>query len=114
MKSFRAIYAIIFFVLVSVLPTGGQSLVMSGNEIFEQEVIPSKKRKETSKKVEEKSLKQKGAVRVPVFSPKTTEKDQSNKIEKSKPAVTTYSYEQRDYNLRVILQVLFVLLTSLA
>ncbi|MDX1903447.1 MAG: hypothetical protein SFU27_04755 [Thermonemataceae bacterium] len=119
MKSFKTLYFTLFFFLVALLPTGGQSLVMSGNEIFEQEAIPSKKtKKEFEKKVQQKNLKQKGSVRVPVFSPKAAEKEQSNKIEKSKPAVSTYSYEQgegkQSYALNIVLQVLLLLLSSLA
>jgi len=65
------------------MPTGGQSLVMNGNEIFEQEGIPKKSNKLLKdKEVQQKSLKQKGAVTVP--SLKTDKSNNQNNVKDPK------------------------------
>jgi hypothetical protein len=99
MKCLR-FFILILLVLLVIFPTGGQSLVMSGNEIFEQENIPKKSKINKNKEVEQKSLKQKGTVNVPALKNSksstnqqpATNKDTKNndKIEK-KPKVSAIS-----------------------
>lgn len=124
MKYFRLLLCILIVPLVT-LPTGGQSLVMSGNEIFEQESIPKKSKLKKNKETEQKSLKQKGAVNVPALKnnknftnqqPAThsnKEAKTNDKIEK-KPKVTAISTsEETEYTaFWATLLHIFVLLLS--
>ncbi len=102
MKFFRLLLCFLVISLVT-LPTGGQSLVMSGNEIFEQENIPKKSKSQKNKEIEQKSLKQKGTVNVPTIQknkPNNTQlpsstngnKDtKANEKNEKKPKVATLS-----------------------
>jgi hypothetical protein len=82
MRFFKLSIFVIIFCLLATMPTGGQSLVMSGNEIFEQEGIPKKSNKLLKDKdVQQKSLKQKGTVTVPALK---TEKSNGQNVKDSK------------------------------
>jgi len=107
MNYFRLILCILMIFLVT-LPTGGQSLVMSGNEIFEQENIPQKSKTQKNKETEQKSLKQKGAVNVPSLKnnknignqqPNSGNKDLkvNDKLEKKTKISTLSSSEETEY-----------------
>ncbi len=85
--------------LLAVLSTRGQSLVMSGNEIFEQENIP-RKNKEKDKNTEKKYVKNKGEVKIPILkkennSTPTTTPNKENKPSESdkKPKINTILQE---------------------
>lgn len=123
MKFFRLLLCFIAISLVT-LPTGGQSLVMSGNEIFEQESIPKKSKLQKNKETEQKSLKQKGAINVPTIQKNKANSTQlpssnGNKdikpIEKNekKPKVATLSTSEEADSitlLAVLVQVFLALL----
>lgn len=105
MRFFKLPIFVIVFCLLATMPTGGQSLVMSGNEIFEQEGIPKKSNKLLKdKEVQQKSLKQKGTVNVPTL--KTDKANGQNNVKdpkiiekgtEKKSKVTTLSFaEQTD------------------
>ncbi|MCU0439694.1 MAG: hypothetical protein MUC49_17530 [Raineya sp.] len=81
MRFFKLSILAVIFCLIATMPTGGQSLVMSGNEVFEQEGIP-KKSKSKDKDVQQKSLKQKGTINVPVL--KTDKPNSQNNIKDPK------------------------------
>lgn len=122
MKYFRLLLCILMISLVT-LPTGGQSLVMSGNEIFEQENIPKKSKIQKNKEIEQKSLKQKGAINVPTLKNNKNSSNQqpnsngnkdlkvNDKVEK-KPKVSTLSTsEETEYITALsVLMHLFVLM----
>jgi hypothetical protein len=123
MKCLR-FFILILLVLLVIFPTGGQSLVMSGNEIFEQENIPKKSKINKNKEVEQKSLKQKGTVNVPALKNSksstnqqpATNKDTKNndKIEK-KPKVSAISTsEETIYTsfFSVLIEIFILLLYS--
>jgi ABC-type Na+ efflux pump permease subunit len=123
MKCLR-FFILILLVLLVIFPTGGQSLVMSGNEIFEQENIPKKSKINKNKEVEQKSLKQKGTVNVPALKNSksstnqqpATNKDTKNndKIEK-KPKVSAISTsEEKIYTsfFSVLIEIFILLLYS--
>jgi len=123
MKCLR-FFVLILLVLLVTFPTGGQSLVMSGNEIFEQENIPKKSKINKNKEVEQKSLKQKGTVNVPALKNSksstnqqpATNKDTKNndKIEK-KPKVSAISTsEETIYTsfFSVLIEIFILLLYS--
>jgi preprotein translocase subunit SecF len=110
------------------LPTGGQSLVMSGNEIFEQENIPKKSKINKGKETEQKSLKQKGTVNVPALKNNKNSTNQqpatnhnketktNDKIEK-KPKVSTISTsEETEYTtfLAILVQIFILILYKFA
>lgn len=83
MRFFKLSIFVVLFCLLATMPTGGQSLVMSGNEIFEQEGIPKKSNKLLKDKdVQQKSLKQKGSVNVPNL--KTDKSNNQNNIKDPK------------------------------
>lgn len=99
MKFFKLLICTLLISLVT-LPTGGQSLVMSGNEIFEQESIPKKSKNHKNKETEQKSLKQKGAVNIPALrknktnnpqQPSSTQQQPKEMKNDKKPKVTTLS-----------------------
>lgn len=88
-------YFAMFFFCLFVLCTKGQSLVMSGNEIFEQENIPRKKDKEKDKSLEKKFVKNKGEVKIPILKkdstppPNTSNKENKNNDSDRKPKINT-------------------------
>jgi hypothetical protein len=110
------------------MPTGGQSLVMSGNEIFEQEVIPKKSNKQAKdKETQQKSLKQKGTLNIPNL--KTDKTSTPNNVKDSKiidkgdkkPKVPTISMTQETENnsqrnplIFLTIQILLLLIRNLS
>lgn len=127
MKYFRLLLCILIISLVT-LPTGGQSLVMSGNEIFEQESIPKRSKLQKNKETEQKSLKQKGTVNVPVLKNNKNSTNQqpatnnnkdiktNDKIEK-KPKVSTLSTSEETEHttfLAILVQIFVLILYKFA
>ncbi|GAB4128962.1 MAG: hypothetical protein OHK0045_06920 [Raineya sp.] len=109
------------------LPTGGQSLVMSGNEIFEQESIPKRSKTQKNKETEQKSLKQKGAVNVPTIKNNKNNSQQPNgvgskdlkvndKTEKKPKVATLSTSEETEYItiLSILVQILVWMLYKFA
>jgi hypothetical protein len=123
MKCLR-LFILILLVLLVIFPTGGQSLVMSGNEIFEQENIPKKSKINKNKEVEQKSLKQKGTVNVPALKNSksstnqqpATNKDTKNndKIEKKTKVSAISTSEETIYTsfFSVLIEIFILLLYS--
>jgi preprotein translocase subunit SecF len=124
MKFFRLLLCFLVISLVT-LPTGGQSLVMSGNEIFEQESIPKKSKSQKNKETEQKSLKQKGAVNVPTTqknkpnntqlpaSTNSSKDTKTNEKSEKKPKVATLSTSEEAEGfaiLAILVQVFLILL----
>jgi hypothetical protein len=92
-------YFLSILLLLAVLSTSGQSLVMSGNEIFEQESIP-RKSKEKDKNTEKKYVKNKGEVKIPILKKEnngtpTNTPNKENKLTENdkKPKINTTSQE---------------------
>lgn len=123
MKYLRLLLYILIISLVT-LPTGGQSLVMSGNEIFEQENIPRKSKLQKNKEVEQKSLKQKGTVNVPAIkndknstnqqpaSSNTKETKTNDKTEKKSKVPTLSTSKETEYTtfLAILVQIVLLIL----
>lgn len=105
-------YFLSILLLLAVLSTSGQSLVMSGNEIFEQENIP-RKNKEKDKNTEKKYVKNKGEVKIPILkkenngTPTSTpnKENKSNESDK-KPKINTIS-EENPQERNTLAEVLF-------
>lgn len=91
-------YFLSIFLLLAVLSTRGQSLVMSGNEIFEQENIP-RKSKDKDKNAEKKYVKNKGEVKIPILKKENSNSAPASKENKNtenndkKPKINTLSQE---------------------